>query len=106
LGIRKRAFVSFSLMHIRFYFKKISILQAWLCKISVVSLAIDPDEVICSNGLGFHLRTFAQMVEDIRSLSINDKLRSKMEKDARTYVEREHNVIKNGSCLVAIIDRL
>lgn len=33
-------------------------------------------------------------------------LRSKMEKDARSYVEREHNVIKNGSCLVAIIDRL
>lgn len=81
-------------------------LQAWAHKIPVVSLEIDPDEVICSNGLGFHSRTFAQMVEDVRCLSINDKLRSKMANDARSYVEREHNVIKNGRCLAVIIDKL
>mgnify|MGYP000539447240 CR=1 FL=1 len=87
------------------YFKEASILvntsefegypnafiQAWMHYTPIVSLNVDPDEVICRYKLGFHSKTFDQMVMDIKILLKNDQLREEFGRNARWYVEREHN---------------
>ena len=69
-------------------------LQAWANKTPVVSLEIDPDEVIYKNKLGFHSRTFEQMVKDVQLLVADKNLRKEMGENARKYVEAEHNIEK------------
>jgi glycosyltransferase involved in cell wall biosynthesis len=67
-------------------------LQAWARYTPVVSLNVDPDEIICEHKLGFHSGTFEQMVEDVKLLLKDDKLREEMGMNGRSYVEREHDV--------------
>lgn len=69
-------------------------LEAWGNCIPVVSLRSDPDEIICKNNLGFHSRTFDQMIEDIKTLFKNEKLRAEIGINSRRYVEEEHNINK------------
>lgn len=69
-------------------------LQAWANEIPVVSLEIDPDEVICKHKLGLHSRTFEQMVKDVKLLIENEDLRREMGIYARKYVEAEHGIKK------------
>jgi len=67
-------------------------IQAWRQHAPTVSLNADPDEVICNNQLGFHSKTFQQLIEDVRTLIENDHLRRQMGENARQYVEKEHNI--------------
>ena len=67
-------------------------LEAWSRYTPVVSLNIDPDEVICEHKLGLHSRTFERMVEYIRLLLSNDKLRQELGENGRRYVEQEHDL--------------
>lgn len=69
-------------------------MQAWARYAPVVSLNVDPDEIICKNKLGFHSRTFEQMVEDVKSLLKDEELREEMGMNGRRYVEREHDIEK------------
>ena len=43
-------------------------LQAWRYGTPVVSLNVDPDEIICKYKLGFHSKSIEKMVEDIKRL--------------------------------------
>lgn len=67
-------------------------LQAWAGNTPVVSLNADPDEIICKHKLGFHSRRFEQMVEDVKILLGDYKLREEMGINGRRYVEREHDL--------------
>ncbi len=67
-------------------------LQAWGNGTPVVSLDVDPDEIICEYRLGFHSRTFNQMVQDVKLLLEDEKLREELGQIGRHYVEREHNI--------------
>ena len=69
-------------------------LEAWSRYTPVVSLNIDPDEIICQNKLGFHSKTFAQMVLDVRRLLNDDQLRQELGGNGRRYVEQEHDLNK------------
>ena len=69
-------------------------LQAWAAYTPVVSLNIDPDGIICKYNLGFHSKTFEQMIEDIELLLNDEKLREKIGKIGRKYVEKEHDIKK------------
>lgn len=73
-------------------------IQAWMHYLPVISLNADPDEVICRKNLGFHSKTVEKMVEDLKILLDNQKLREEMGKNARKHAEKEHNaelIIKN-----------
>ena len=90
------------------YFKKASILvntsefegypnafiQAWMHYTPVVSLNADPDEVICKCRLGFHTRTFEQMVQDVKNLTENKELRERIGRNCRSYVEKKFDYNK------------
>jgi len=67
-------------------------IQAWQQCVPVVSLNTDPDEVICNHRLGFHSRSFEQLVHDVRTLLGNDHLREEMGRNGRQYVEMEHDI--------------
>jgi glycosyltransferase involved in cell wall biosynthesis len=70
-------------------------LEAWSRYTPVVSLNIDPDEIICENRLGFHSKSLEQMINDVKLLLADDKLRREMGERGRHYVEHEHD-IKNA----------
>jgi glycosyltransferase involved in cell wall biosynthesis len=53
-------------------------IQAWMRKVPVVALNSDPDDFIKTQEIGFHSKTFKQMVLDVRSLLENKPLREKM----------------------------
>ena len=49
-------------------------IQAWEHYVPVVSLNADPDGLICENKMGFHSKTFNQLVEDVKTLLKNKAL--------------------------------
>lgn len=67
-------------------------IQAWLQYVPTVSLNTDPDESICRHKLGFHSRTFDQLVEDVETLLKDEQLRQEMGRNARQYVEEKHDI--------------
>jgi glycosyltransferase involved in cell wall biosynthesis len=67
-------------------------IQAWMHYVPVVSLNADPDELLCKNGLGFHSKTFGQLIEDVKTLLKDETLREEMGVNGRKYVEREHDI--------------
>jgi glycosyltransferase involved in cell wall biosynthesis len=69
-------------------------LEAGLHSLPIVSLNADPDEIICTNHLGYHSKTFDQMIIDVDTLLKNKDLRDEMGKNARKYVEDNHDLNK------------
>jgi glycosyltransferase involved in cell wall biosynthesis len=58
-------------------------IQAWMRKVPVISLNVDPGHMLESEGIGFHSRTFQQMIRDLRSLVENSHLLKEMGEKAR-----------------------
>ena len=67
-------------------------IQAWMHYVPVVSLNADPDGIICRHKMGFHSKTFDQLVEDVKTLLKDEDLRKQMGGNSRQYVENEHNI--------------
>jgi glycosyltransferase involved in cell wall biosynthesis len=67
-------------------------LEAWASYTPVVSLNSDPDEIICRYKLGFHSKTFDQMVKDVKTLLEDPELRDEMGRNGRKYVEQQHDM--------------
>jgi glycosyltransferase involved in cell wall biosynthesis len=66
--------------------------QAWLREVPVVSLNIDPDEILVGEKIGFHSKTFDKLVCDVSNLVENLALREEMGKKARCYAEKNHTI--------------
>lgn len=69
-------------------------LEAWIHHIPIISLNIDPDEIISKYKLGYHSKSFEKMMEDIRRLVQDETLRKKMGNNGRKYVEENHDIKK------------
>ncbi|MFW5895197.1 MAG: glycosyltransferase family 4 protein [archaeon] len=67
-------------------------LEAWMHYTPVVSLNIDPDNIISKYNLGFHSRNMDNLLHDIKLLLNDENKRRKMGKNCRKYVEKNHNV--------------
>jgi len=66
-------------------------LQAWQTSIPIVSLSIDPDNVISDNHLGFVSGNLDKMKKDIKLLLAKDNLRRELGKNGKTYVDKNHS---------------
>lgn len=53
---------------------------------------VDPDEVICINSLGFHVRSFSELVDKTRLLAADSDLRKEIGINMRRFVERNHRI--------------
>jgi len=81
-------------------------LEAWSRYTPVVSLNIDPGEIICRNKLGFHSRTFEQMILDVRRLLENEQLRQKLGENGWRYAKQEHDLNTVVEQFVELFNRL
>jgi glycosyltransferase involved in cell wall biosynthesis len=81
-------------------------LEAWMNSIPVISLNVDPDSIIKKYKLGYHSKTFNQLLVDIKTLLENKELRSTMGKNGRRYVEENHDLMKIVNQYEKIIERL
>ena len=80
-------------------------IQAWIHYMPVATLNHDPDGLIFANKLGFHSRSFDQMVEDTKLLLMDGKLREKMGMNGRTYVEMNHDIADIISQYINIFEK-
>ena len=65
-------------------------LEAWAHRLPVVSLEIDPDEIICTRGLGRHAKTLAEAAGAIRALLDSVSERDAIGLRAEAYVRAHH----------------
>ena len=80
-------------------------IQAWIHKVPVLSLYVDPDNLIKNNKIGFHSLTFEQLIQDTKLLIHNDTLRHDMGEKA--YKFAIHNfTTKNLRKLIQLFDCL
>jgi len=69
-------------------------LEAWAYGNPVVSLNVDPDDVICRYKLGFHSKEKYKLIEDLNNIIKNKKLREELGKNGREYVQQNHSIRK------------
>lgn len=67
-------------------------LQAWMYFMPVISLNANPDNLLDHKGLGFHSKTFCQLIKDVTLVLENERLRKKIGERARAYVRCEHDI--------------
>jgi len=79
-------------------------IQAWLRKVPVVSLNVDPDDVLKKEKIGFHSKNFNQMVKDTTKLIKDERLRNNMGERAQKYTSKNHS-LANIQKIVDLIDR-
>lgn len=81
-------------------------MQAWMSYTPVVSIGDNSDEVMRRYNMGFHSKTFEQMVEDVKSLVENEQLRKEMGENGRQYVESEHDITKIIEKYIEVFDHI
>ena len=72
-------------------------IQAWMRKVPVVSLSVNPDGIINKYRLGFHSLTFEQLIKDVNTLATNQHLREEMGTRAQIFAFKHHtltNILK------------
>lgn len=74
-------------------------IQAWMREVPVVSLHLDPDNVLKKNEIGFRSGNAEQMAKDVEMLTSDAALRQEMGRRARRYALEQHDLSTN-------IDRL
>lgn len=78
-------------------------IQAWLHGVPVVSLNVDPDNIIKNYKLGFHSSSFEQMEKDLRELITEKKLRQDFGANAYKYAQKNHCVDKQIHNLIKLL---
>lgn len=69
-----------------------SFLQAWMNYMPVVSLTVNPDNILGKYSMGLHSKNIKSLKEDVVMLLDNADLRAEMGSKGRKYVEKKHNV--------------
>lgn len=81
-------------------------IQAWMRETPVVALNADPDDLLKRKKIGFHSKTFEQLVKDVRYLIKNEDVRKEMGKRARKYAIENHDIEKIGKRYLEVFEEL
>lgn len=79
-------------------------IQAWMRKVSVVSLHVNPDQVFERHNVGFFSGTYEKMLQRVVELIMNPALRDEMGERAQVYAFERHSE-KNIASLVEILKK-
>jgi glycosyltransferase involved in cell wall biosynthesis len=60
-------------------------IQSWMRKVPVVSVSVDPDDIIQKENIGFLSGTYSKMVKDVETLIVNSELRNRMGEKAQKF---------------------
>lgn len=83
-----------------------SFLRSWANGIPVVTLHVDPDEVICKHGLGLHAPSVDDAASFIRRVVADETLRKDIGARARQYVRAHHDMEKVARMYSNLFDEL
>jgi len=78
-------------------------IQAWFRRVPVVSLSVDPDNILKTEGLGFHSVTFDGLVKDVKRLMEDRALRDSMGERAQRYAVRHHSLGPNMAKIASLL---
>lgn len=78
-------------------------IQAWLRDAVVVSLEVDPDGVLQSEGVGIHAGGEQQLQHAVRTLLLDAAARARYVERARGYAREKHS-LRNAERLVRLIE--
>lgn len=81
-------------------------IQSWLRMVPTVSLHFDPDHVIEKHNLGYHSKTFEQLVTDVSNLVVEKHERESIGKTAREYAKKEFGAGENFDKLYTMIEHI
>lgn len=79
-------------------------IEAWVREVPVVSLEIDPDNILENNGIGYCARSYENLLQKISMLIRNDELRQEMGKKAKQYALENHS-LSNINKIIKEFDR-
>jgi len=79
-------------------------IQAWMRKVVVVSLNVDPDSVLKNNKIGFHSQQFDMMADNVKELIENKKLREEYTENGQKY-SFENHALKNVDKIINLIGK-
>lgn len=79
-------------------------IQAWFRKVPVVSLNVDPDNILKKTGIGFHSRSFGKLIEDTKRLVRDARLRRQMGLKAKEYAARYHSIEVGIPRILALLE--
>lgn len=76
--------------------------QAWMREVPVVSLHVDPDQLLSAHGLGFLSRTEEQLQRDVGRLLDDQELAADIGRRCREHALRNHS-IENVDSVAALL---
>ena len=79
-------------------------IQAWMRKVPVVSLQVDPDGVLSDQGIGFCSGTYDRLRDDVALLIRDDDLRQRMGEKAQAYALERHSM-RNAERIIEILEQ-
>lgn len=79
-------------------------IQAWMRKVPVVSLNVNPNSVLADTRIGFCSGSFDRLCDDVAMLIEDESLRDRMGEEAQTYAFENHSE-KNIAKLIELIDK-
>lgn len=79
-------------------------IQAWLHQVPVVSLSVDPDNVLSRHGVGILSNTEEQLQADVAALALDRQRRTAMGAAAKEYAI-EHHSMRNVSQIVSLFEQ-
>ncbi|MFW8602216.1 glycosyltransferase family 4 protein [Desulfobacterota bacterium M19] len=80
-------------------------IQAWMRRVPVVSLQVDPDNILRQEKIGFCSGSFEKLVEDTNRLINGHHLRDSMGHRAREYAVKHHS-LNNIRQVIEVCNRL
>jgi len=81
-------------------------IQAWMRETPVISMSVDPDDILMKNGIGIHSGGFERMTRDVRDLLADSERRMKMGRRAREYAVARHDIRDIGRRYLELFSRL
>lgn len=79
-------------------------IQAWMRKVPVVSLSVNPDNILTNEGIGLCSGNYEQLLADVIMLIKNSALREAMGKKAQVYAFKNYSE-KEASKLLALFKK-
>jgi glycosyltransferase involved in cell wall biosynthesis len=80
--------------------------QAWLRETPVVSLDVDPDNLLEKEGIGYCSGSFEKLTSDMRVLLEDEEKRRLIGKRARQYAIENHDITRIGKSYLNLFERL
>lgn len=78
--------------------------QAWFRKVPVISLNVDPDDILKNKKIGFHSKKLESMISDLKRLITDHHLREEMADAAQEYAYQNHSMEKNIKGIIRLFE--